>query len=66
MEVFDLPLPGLEIAWTKVAYLIKNLRIILSYPLAGLFEYLYNVYVLAAQTSALHSSPKFKTVHQRV
>ena len=51
----------LHMLFTKVARSSRNLGIILSYPLAGLF-----VYILAAQTSASQAAPKFKTVHRRV
>ena len=50
---------------TKVAKSPENLEIILSYPLAGLFEYIF-VYVLTAKTSASQAGPEFKTVRQRV
>ena len=49
---------------TNVAKYSLNHKIILSYPLAGLFEYLF--FVLVAQTSAGQAGPKFKTVCQSV
>ena len=40
MDIFDLPSSGLKSAWTKVARLSENLKIIHLYPLVGLFVYL--------------------------
>ena len=51
----------LHMLFTKVARSSRNLGIILSYPLAGLF-----VYILAAHISAGQAGQKFKTVCQSV
>ena len=47
----------------KGIFELKSLNFILSYPLEGIFEYLFMFWL---QTSASQVDPKFKTVRQRV